>query len=491
MFILYFKGFILLIFAVLIFYFSYYFYTKNRFQLSLFFILLGGGILRVWSMLDPFLHQWDERYHALVAKNMLLNPILPLLYKNTPLPYDYKMWVMNHIWLHKPPLTLWLISLSFYFFGANEWAVRCPSLLLSVAGIYLTFHIARFFTNQKIALLACFFQSINGFVIDVASGRQSTDHVDNVFFFLMELSIFFSVKYIQKKRHIYLIAIAVSVGLALLTKSFLAFFGIILFFILISLYISYKKSIYLSFLLTFGALLIYLPWYIYIITYFPNEHQWEQQYTLLHLTQVIEGHKGNFFWHFFKATRIWNELVYLALFVFFYHVIKKKVVKQKAFFLIIWLGLPYLFFSLVVTKMVAYPLFTAPAIFIIEAYFINFLLEEKSLNNRFYWKTILIFAFLFLAVRYSYERLKPYREPNTEDLTAQYIKSWQPILSKRDKCLVFNNEHYVESMFYYDNCISYPFLPEKKITDSLKSCKYSLYKVEKNEKDSLILKTIK
>ncbi len=38
------------------------------------------------------LHDWDERYHALVAKNMIEQPFKPMLYKNPVLPYDYKDW---------------------------------------------------------------------------------------------------------------------------------------------------------------------------------------------------------------------------------------------------------------------------------------------------------------------------------------------------------------------------------------------------------------
>src|SRR5687768_6910766 len=75
-------------------------------------LLAGTFILRVFmAQLDPFLNLWDERYHALVAKNMMLEPFKPMLYANPVLPYSFDSWTNNHIWLHKQPLFLWQIAL--------------------------------------------------------------------------------------------------------------------------------------------------------------------------------------------------------------------------------------------------------------------------------------------------------------------------------------------------------------------------------------------
>ena len=37
------------------------------------------GLHLAVAVLDPFLHDWDERFHALVAKNLLLDWERPLL----------------------------------------------------------------------------------------------------------------------------------------------------------------------------------------------------------------------------------------------------------------------------------------------------------------------------------------------------------------------------------------------------------------------------
>ena len=71
-----------------------FFYLKKT-KTSLWLIILSAFLLRLLlSALDPFLHNWDERFHVLVAKNMM------------QFPFNYTDWSSNNIWLHKQPLFL-------------------------------------------------------------------------------------------------------------------------------------------------------------------------------------------------------------------------------------------------------------------------------------------------------------------------------------------------------------------------------------------------
>jgi len=123
---------IIVTFALLVLSFS--FFKKSNFSYSVLALIVSGLLFRIFSALDPFLHAWDERYHALVAKNLLKHPLLPTLY-DTPLLDQDLLWVGGHIWLHKQPLTLWLISGSIYLFGNTDFAIRIPSIVLSTAMI--------------------------------------------------------------------------------------------------------------------------------------------------------------------------------------------------------------------------------------------------------------------------------------------------------------------------------------------------------------------
>ncbi len=103
-------------------------------------LLMGAAFLLRLTMigLDPFLHDWDERYHALVARNLMDAPLRPMLRAIPALPYNYKAWCCNHVWLHKQPLFLWQMALAMKVFGTNVVALRLPSALLARQSLALS-----------------------------------------------------------------------------------------------------------------------------------------------------------------------------------------------------------------------------------------------------------------------------------------------------------------------------------------------------------------
>lgn len=173
-----------------------YFFYRSKIILSLAFILLMSGGIKSYFSLDEYLHEWDERCHALVAKNMISEPLKPMLYVNPVEPYDHRNWLGNLIWLMKPPIPLWGMSLSLSIFGISEFAVRIPGILFALGSVVLTFLIARRLFGEKAALLAAFMHGIHGMLSELASGRLSSDGVEACFLFFVELAVF-SVFYVK------------------------------------------------------------------------------------------------------------------------------------------------------------------------------------------------------------------------------------------------------------------------------------------------------
>ena len=91
------------------------------------FILALGFGLRFRAANHPYISQWDEAYHALVARNLAAHPLEPRLYEDKVLPSDDQDWTKAGVWLHKPPLPLWLMSASLGVFGEGELSLRLPS----------------------------------------------------------------------------------------------------------------------------------------------------------------------------------------------------------------------------------------------------------------------------------------------------------------------------------------------------------------------------
>lgn len=116
------------------------FIKDNPFLFTLFCI---GIILRFFaSYAEPFLHPWDERFHALVSMNMINDPLRPMLHANPLLPYSSTEWCCTHVWLHKLPLFLWQMALSMKLFAVSEIALRLPSVLQGSLMILLIYRLA-------------------------------------------------------------------------------------------------------------------------------------------------------------------------------------------------------------------------------------------------------------------------------------------------------------------------------------------------------------
>src|SRR5262249_43084606 len=124
--------------------------------------------------------------------------------------------------LHKPPLALWLMALSMKLFGVNELAARLPSVVLSTAGVYLTFCTGRLLFDPVVGLIAAALPVMNGILLDLAAGRRATDHVDTVLLFFISLGVYAVALDQVRPRWRAVVLIGLCTGCAYLTKSHIA-----------------------------------------------------------------------------------------------------------------------------------------------------------------------------------------------------------------------------------------------------------------------------
>jgi 4-amino-4-deoxy-L-arabinose transferase-like glycosyltransferase len=449
-------------------------YKKNKVALALLLIMICGLLLRVYTATDLFLHPWDERYHALVAKNLLEHPLRPSLYENTILPYDYKYWAGNHIWLHKQPVPLWIMALSMSVFGINEIALRLPSVLLTTFGIWITFFIGSYLFNKRTGIIAAFLYSIHGLIIELTAGRVATDHIDVFFLFFIQLSVLFAIKFLQKKKIIYNILCGTSIGLAILSKWLPALIVFPIWILLV--YDSKKfssKEIFINLIiLCLVVLIISLPWQLYIFNIFPAEARWESSYNLKHVSEVLDQRSGPFYYHINKVRMLYGELIYLPL-VWFLWKTAKNLSNKKNLIISVWFIVPYVFFSFTKTKMQAYTLFTAPAIFIITGLFWHYLYQYRNrFRARWIIVTVLILL-LVLPVRYSIERIKPFMNMERNPLWAQELRILNATLDCKQQIVIFNAERPIETMFYV-SCTAYSNIPDSLTLKSIETQGYTI-----------------
>jgi 4-amino-4-deoxy-L-arabinose transferase-like glycosyltransferase len=461
---------------------GYKHFMKEEYNISLIYILLLGSLLRLLSASDPFVHCWDERYHFLVAKNLCNNWMEPKLYAQPLLDYDYKQWGSNHIWLHKPPFALWMIALSFKILGVSEFTGRLPSFLGSIAGIYLTFQIAMLLlNNKKAAIRAAFLHAINGIVIELSTGRDATDHIDSIFFFILELALYLSLCYDRKKNWVLFISIGILTGTAVLTKWYVGLFIIPMFFLANVQKNKIVENILKCIVLFIIALPLFYSWQVYTMSHFPNEALWEKSYNFKHLFEPIEGHGHAWWYHIDKARIIWNELIYV-IFAWFATQWFLNPFQKKYYFLGIWIVIPYIIFSISVTKMTGYLLFTAPAFFIMIGLFIT--QNDVYLAKNKYLKYLPIII-LLLSIRYSMERVKPFQNVDPLAIEKNQILEYKNQISN-PKTVIFNAKNFIEVMFYTD-FVAYEKLPSPTEIENVKKQGYEIAIVKSDNIPNYIL----
>jgi len=472
-------GIFTILLATIGYFYSWRYQKKDQYQIAVLLLMLSGFALRLFVAGDFFLHIWDERYHALVAKNFIQHPLLPTLYDHPILAYNYQNWGGNHIWLHKQPLPMWMMAFSMQLFGVNEIALRLPSIVMSTIAIGLSYCIGSKLFHKKTGYIAAFLFSINGLIIELTGGRVPTDHIDISFMFFILLAIFFSAQFAQKRTTAFNILAGISIGFAILSKWLPALIVLPIWLLLVidSGHFTRKKLLIQFLLLNITLIAVALPWQLYIFHAFPKEAIWETTFNVRHLSEGLEG-QARPFYYFIDRIRInYGDLIYLPLAWFLWKSIA-NFADKKRLLISIWVIIPLIFFSLAQTKMQGYMLFTAPALFIITADFFSMLSKYKSTHQPKWLINIILVLLIALPIRYSIERIKPFEKMERKPQWVQELKKMKN--ERPRKTILFNYPNPIEAMFYTD-ITAYDRIPDKKTIINLLQQDYTIIINEKGD----------
>lgn len=474
--------------------FSLIFFLKgNNERKAIVLLILGGFSLRIFMiLLDPFLNMWDEQYHALVAKNMMQHPFIPLLYKVPLFPYDIENWVGNHVWLHKQPFFMWLMALSMKLFGVNEFAVRFPSALMSAFMILLIFRIGKLSVNSRSGYIAAFLYCFASYSLELMAGYHHTDHNDTAFIFYVTASIWAFTEYLKSKRRFWVIWIGLFAGIAVLNKwltGLLVFSGWA-FWLLADRNkrndISYYWDILLGIGITFA---VFLPWQIYILNMFPLESKVEYAYNTTHFFHAVEGHVGDWKYHFKEFPKLYNHWSsYLAIPAFLVLIYRTKIFPFKIAYATWVIGI-YFFFTLAQTKMPAFTLVVSALIYLSLGAFFDYLISYfetfQIFKTKKIWITGCVFILLIIlgASSLKFDQITKHHSFKTQgewdyrgirNRDTQVYKSLDKLLPE-GKFVLFNvrqSEHIL--VMFYTNHIAYEFIPSFEDFLRIKSLGYKI-----------------
>lgn len=411
--------------------------------------------------MDPFLHPWDERFHALVARNMMHHPFKPML-RAFPITdnFDPNIWCCNHIWLHKQPLFMWQMAWSMKVFGVSELSMRLPSVIMGTLLILILYRITFLLTkNKKTAFIAAALLSVSNFHLQLISGMRGMDHNDVAMGFYVLASIWAYAEYLRKPKIHWVVLIGLFAGCAILCKwlvGLLVFLGWGIHVISSRSWKGFLKETKYFLLALLVCCVVFVPWQLYILHAFPEEARYEFAYNSLHLKEAVEGHAGPvtfYLQHLDELVGYTFPLTLLGFVVLF----RNKLMDPKLrLSLVVNLLFTFVFFSLVATKIVTYVYLVVPIIFLLIAIAIKFLIEKV---NRWWFAVPLIAAALFITLNPAYflNYLSPSNQERADRIyNASVYRNLKKHLPENVHVVMnMNSFEDVDVMFYNNDITAY------------------------------------
>jgi 4-amino-4-deoxy-L-arabinose transferase-like glycosyltransferase len=473
---------------------SFYTFQKGKHNFTFLLVLLAAASLfSLGALLDPFLNIWDERFHALVAKNLMQHPLRPTLYDNPIVTMPYDRWDRYTLWLHKQPLFLWQIAISFKLFGISEFTLRLPNIVLGISLVAATYRSAKILFDSKVAFYGSILILTCTYILELIAGRQELDHNDFTFLVYISLSIWAWIEYTYSGNRKWLILIGLFSGCAILCKwlvGLLVYLGwAVNLFILNKFNLVKYKDLFIALIIT---IIIALPWQLLTFIWYPDEAAKAYLFNAAHVTEPLDGHVGTFWYYTDKFNDMYGKIA--AFFIIPAVYLSYKKINNKGVFaaLITMVIVVYLFFSFVATKMPSFTVITAMPVMIAFGVLINNVLtflEHQPIKKSIFSFLFILLSFILILIKLNFYEIAKKHSPLFSEnyYSIELLKNRNNFktLNLPPKAVLFNvNErHYIEAMFYTD-ATAYNFIPtEIQIEEVLRKGYQPI--VYKNEKDSI------
>jgi outer membrane protein assembly factor BamB len=334
---------------------------------ALFFVNLGDGIL--WSADEQTYSQWA--YHMIKTGDYV-----------TP-------WALggSAMWISKPPLVMWLMSLSYQVFGVNSFATRFWSPVFGTLSLILVFYLGKELFNRYVGFMSALV--LGTFATFYSFARHAMTDMPLVFFTLA--SIYFLILSEKNKNpNRYAALSGLFFGLAFMTKQVQALLiPVIVFAYLATTKRSLKFIFTKRFTLFWGvALLVFAPWLIYMNNRFGAEFwQWFFVYSVINRSVVpLEGHAGSYLFYFTylinNEEMLWILILPFAAGLCVYNSIIKH--SKQDLLLLEWIVIVLMALTFVQTKLYWYilPVLPAFAIAIGNLLYLFFKKIQARINKR-------------------------------------------------------------------------------------------------------------
>jgi outer membrane protein assembly factor BamB len=311
---------------------------------TVFFVNLGSGPL--WGADEQTYSQWA--YHMIKTGDYL-----------TPWAFGG-----SAIWIGKPPLVMWLMSLSYQVFGVNNFATRFWSPVFGTLSLIVVFYLGKELFNRHVGFISALV--LGTFATFYSFATHAMTDMPLVFFSLASI-YFLLLSEKNKNSNRYPALSGLFFGLAFMTKQVQALLiPVIAFAYLATTQRSFKFLFTKRFALFWGvALLTFAPWLIYMNNRFGAEFwQWFFVYGAISRTVgPLEGHVGSYLFYFNYLTSnenlLWIIILPFAAGLCVYNSVVKHL--KQDLLLLEWMVVVLVILTFVQTKIHWYILPVLPA----------------------------------------------------------------------------------------------------------------------------------
>ncbi len=332
----------------------------------------------------------DEQRYAEIGREMALTG-------------HYLIPHVNYIkYFEKPDLFYWLQAFSIKILGANEWAARFWTATFGVLGAVVIYLGTRKLFDRTTGWLAATIVATS--LLYYCMAHINTLDMAVCFFITCSLLSFIVATTLPlgKKRRMLIYLSAIAAALGVLTKGLI---GIVFPIMIVGVWILLRndwrllKQIYLP-----TALLLFfivaLPWHLLMAHADPHwfHFYFIEQQILRYSTDYAQRYQP--FWFFIPVLLIgffpWTFFLPQAVLTVWRdkHSSERRAIHH---FLLLWIGLIFIFFSVSQSKLIGYivPLF--PALAIITAYYLRQMLTLTSYSKgvHYGWLGITLFSIAF------------------------------------------------------------------------------------------------
>ena len=336
------------------------------------FLIYSSVLIFLGRQLDRGITNFDGAYYAIKAREIFSSDSLWVV-----------TWNGTAHFFDNPPLHFWLTGLIYKVFGVSGYGAVFCSAIFGVLIVFLTYSLCNYlYKDNWTSFLAAFVLLFPGLFLD--SSRRAM--LDITLAFFVTASMYCLIKGLESRKFFWLYGLMT--GCAVLTKSVLGFFPVVIGVVFLCWYRGFKKIFDPEFMTgVVLALLVGCSWYL-VNWYIFGDLFIQRHFKTTHMKLIPQDFLSNnplYIFGYLKdmLRNYWPWLPVTAAGIFLF---AKKSFKEKdcrSILLFLWVSIPFVVMSTSRNQTLRYLFMIFPAFAIITAHtlasWLNDAQKEKAL----------------------------------------------------------------------------------------------------------------